>query len=74
METKNEERKSYEVKYIDINDKNHEEKIVILYGINEEEIRKDFLSSNLKDEELYVINEPDIIITSINKIGDKTLI
>lgn len=65
---------SYEIRYVDINDKSHEEKKVIAFGFSEEDALEKLLGGNLKEEKDKVINEPDIIIRSIMKIGGKSLV
>jgi hypothetical protein len=64
----------YEIKYIDINDMNHEEKTAFLYGYNEEELSEAFIGANLEGEEFNVINEPNVLINSIKMISDKNLV
>jgi hypothetical protein len=64
----------YEIKYIDINDRNHEEKTAFSYGFNEEEISEEFIEANLECEEFNVINEPSVIINSIKLIDKKYLV
>lgn len=66
----------FEIKYIDINDENsgHGEKIATMFGYDEDEVRESFIGANLKQETSKVINEPNVVITSIKRIGNKNLV
>lgn len=63
----------YEVKYVDINDMNHEEKTAFMYGSSEDDLSEEFIGANLNHEQFNVINEPTVLIKSIKLVIDKNL-